>query len=187
MACDSIIALPRTCGADGIQGGLDKLYIIAFKDLEEVSTPASPGDVYTLSTGGIVNDIGVVGGKQFVEVGLLINSAGLNETMTKNLQNGTAFQTQTLTLPLAEITSANRTFVQSVMNQPVAFIVKSATGKHYAAGLNGKMELSGLEGGLGIAPGDNNGYTLTFTGIDKMLIPLVEDTVVSASIVAAPE
>ncbi len=185
MACTSIVALPRACGTEGIQGGLDKLYIIAFTDTKPHEDAVNVGDVWTAASNGVINGIAIDTGKRYVEVGLLQNSAGLTEAVTKNLQNGTAFYTQTITLPLSEITTENRTFVKSILNQPVSFIVKAASGKHYVAGLNGKLELSALEGGLGVAPGDQNGYTLTFTGIDKDLIPLVDNTTVEASLIAA--
>ena len=180
MACTSLVALPRACGAAGIVAGLEKLYIISFEDL----VPLPSGEVYA-ETAGLISDISVDSTKNFVEVGLLKSTAGLNEELTKNLQNGTAFLTQTLTVVLSDLTTANKTFVENVLNQPVAVMIKTRTGKYYAAGLNGQLELSGLSGGTGIAEGDLIGYTLTFSGISTSLISMVDNTIVASLLVPA--
>ena len=175
MACSSLVALPRACGAEGVMAGLEKLYMIAFADLAPISGST---EVYDTSVGGMVNEIGLDSGKHYVEVGLLKSTAGLQEALTKNAQNGTAFFTQTFTLVLGGITAENRAFVQSVLNQPVAILIKSRTGKFFAAGLNGQFELSAAEGGTGTAESDLIGYTLTFSGISTALVPEVDPTIV---------
>lgn len=178
MACSSLVALARACGAEGLVGGVGSLYIIAFADTA-VPSGSTNGNIYTVSTGGLVSDIGLASGKNFVEVGLLKSTAGLNEELTKNTQTGSAYLTQTLTLVLADLSSENKAFAESVLNQPVVVIVKSRTGKYYAAGLNGQLELSALTGGTGTAEGDLLGYNLTFSGIDTKLIPQVDPTIIS--------
>jgi len=175
MACSSLTSLPRACG-EGVVGGLEKLYMIAFQDLAPVSGST---EVYSVSTDGIVNEVGLQSGKTFVEVGLLKSTAGLKEALTKNNQTGTSFLTQTFTLVLSNITTTNRTWVESVMDQPVAVLVKSRTGKFFVAGLNGQFELSALESGTGTAEGDLMGYSLTFSGIDTKLVPQVDDTIIT--------
>lgn len=179
MACSSLVALPRACGAEGTVGGVDKLYMIAFNDLAAVSGGT---EVYGAASNGVVNNIGLDAGKTFVEIGLLQSTAGLNEEMTKDNTKGIAFFTQTATVVLAGISPENRTFVESVLNQPVAVLFKAKTGNFYVAGLSGSMELSALTGGLGVAPTDANGYTLTFTGISTKLIPQVDSTIVPSLI-----
>lgn len=181
MACISLAALPRACGAEGVLAGLEKLYAISFIDLA-VPTGATNGDVYTTSTGGLISAIGLDSGKKFVEIGLLKSSAGLSETLTKDSTKGISYLTQSFTMVLADLTSDNKTFVEGVMNQPIAIIVKSRTGKFYAAGLNGQLELSALESGTGTAEGDTIGYTLTFSGISTKLIPQVDSTIISTLI-----
>lgn len=175
MACTSLVALPRSCGTQGIVAGLEKLYIASFADLKSLSGAGTP--TYT-ETAGVVSNIGFLTGKEFVEVGLLKSSSGLKETLTKNLQNGTAFFTQDLTLVLSDITPENRTFIQSVLNQPVAFLLKSRTGKYFSAGLNGLMELSTADGGSGTAEADLTGYTLMFAGISNDLMKIVDPALV---------
>lgn len=181
MACASLTALPRACGTEGIVAGLEKLYMISFSDL----TIGDDGKTYTIAENGMVSDISVTVAKLFTEVGLLKSTAGLNEALTKNAQNGTAFFTQTFTLVLSDLTVENKKFVESVLNQPVAILIRTRTGKYFTTGLNGQFELATLEGGTGIAEGDLTGYTLTFTGIDTKLVPQVDPTIVASLLVAA--
>jgi len=174
MACESIIALAKNCASEGKIAGIQLLYIIRYQDLVETN-----GSTYTLSTGGLISDINIATAKQFVPVGLLKNTAVLNETLNKNLQTGTSYMTQTFTLVLSDLTTENKTFIESVMNQEVAIVIRTKTGKYYAAGLNGQMELSALEGGTGTAEADLIGHTLTFTGTDTKLIQQVDSTLIS--------
>lgn len=135
---------------------------------------------FTTATNGMVNAITLDASKTFVEVGHLKYSAETKETLSKSLENGTAFYTQTLSLGLADMTVENQTFVKSVLNQPVVALIKTKSGNYFAYGLNGQLDLSGLEGGTGIKEEDKAGYTLTFTGIDTKLAPKVDSTIVAA-------
>ena len=183
--CSSLTALPRACGAEGIVAGLEKAYIVSFNDLAAPSGSVN-GDVYTVdSETGMVASIGVASGKMFVEVGLLKSTAGLTEKLTKDTKVGSAYLTQTFTLVLADLSADNKSFVENVLNQPVAVIVKSRTNKFYAAGLNGQLELTTLDGGTGAAEGDLMGYTLTFEGIDTKLIPAVDPTIINGLLSAS--
>jgi len=184
MACSSLVALARACGADGIMGGLEKLYMVAYADTA-VPSGATDNKIYTLSAGGLVSAIGLATDKLFVEIGLLKSTAGLKETLTKDTTKGTAFFTQELTVVLSDLSTDNETFVSSVLNQPVVVVLKTRTNKYYAAGLNGQMELSALDGGTGTAEGDLMGYNLTFSGISTILIPQVDSTIITDLITAS--
>lgn len=173
MACTSLIALPRACGAEGIIAGLEKLYVIAYSDLAP-ATGVAGTPIYTTTTGGVISDIGLASGKVYVQVGLLKSTAGVKENMTKDSSKGIAFFTQEFSLTLADLTVENKTFIESVLNQPISILIKSRTGKYFVAGLNGLFELSALEGGTGTAESDLIGYTLTFQGLETKLIPMVD-------------
>lgn len=178
MACNSLVSLPRVC-PEGVLAGVEKVYIIAFKDLKVLSGST---DVFATNTGGTVTQIGLQSGKTYVEIGLLKSTSGLNEALTKNNQNGTSFFTQTFTLVLSDLTTENHKFIKDVQNQPVSVLYRSRTGKWYAAGLNGQFEVSAIEGGTGVAEEDLIGYTITFNGISTTVAPIVLDSVVTASI-----
>lgn len=175
MACTSLVALPRTCGFDGTIGGMDKLYMIAYKDLDS----SVNGDPTTVAL-GVISSIALVDQDvKFVEVGLLRNSAEVTEKFANDFSKGTAFLTQTLKIVLSGLTQANLAYVQSVQSQPVALIFKNRSGHYYFMGGNGRFQLKDYEGGSGTAEADMQGYTLNFegTGIDP--IREVDPTLIS--------
>lgn len=176
MACSSLIELARACGAEGVVAGLEKLYMVAYSDLEPNGTTNL---TYSAATNGVINDIFLASGKTYVEVGLLKSTAGVTETLTKNAQNGVSFFTQSMTVVLSDLTNENRLWVESVLNQPVSFLLKTRTGKYFVGGLNGQFELSAAEGGTGIAEDSLIGYTLTFTGVSTKLITQVNPSIIS--------
>ncbi|RZK46004.1 MAG: hypothetical protein EOO97_00065 [Pedobacter sp.] len=179
MSCISIAARPLACGAEGNMGGLQpKLYMISHQDLGTVSGTTT----YTTSSAGMVNAIGLDASKKYVEVGLLKNTASMAETMTKNQQTASLYFTQTLTMVLGGLSIENRTFIDSVKNQPVSVLIQTRSGSWYVAGLNGLFELATVEGGTGTAEGDLNGYNLTFTGVDTDMMKLVDPTIVAGLI-----
>ncbi|MBS1632685.1 MAG: hypothetical protein JST10_08945, partial [Bacteroidetes bacterium] len=121
-------------------------------------------------------------GKSYVEIGLLKNTSGLNEKLTKDPTKGTSFMTQTFTLVLSDLTIENQTFVKSVKDQPVSVIYKSRTGKFFVVGLNGQFEITNIEGGTGTAEADLIGYTLTFEGNSPSVAMLIDDSLVASLI-----
>jgi hypothetical protein len=177
MACNSLLPLPRACG-EGIIGGLERFWIIAFKDLEKL---AGTDEVFSASTSGIVNQIGVVSGKTFVEVGLVKSSSGVSQELTKD-NMGISFFTQTLTLVLSDLTIANQEFVENVVNQPVAIIYKTRNDKYFVVGLNGQFEVSAIQGGTGVAETDMTGFNITMAGISRKPAPFLDTTILDSLI-----
>lgn len=176
MTCSSIASLLRSCG-EGVVAGLEKLYMIAYKDL----TSASGGtETYTLSSSGIINHIGLATGKTFVEVELLKSTAGMKEDAVIEPSKGVAYFKQELSIVLGNLTTDNRTFIETVLTQPVAILMKTRTGKYFAAGLNKQLFLSKAEGGTGVQENDLIGYSLTFEGVDTALIRMVDDTIITS-------
>ena len=174
MACNSLVALPRSC-QEGVMGGIqNSIYMIAYKDLTLIS---GGSDVYTINpTTNTVSEIGVTTTK-FVNIDLLKSTSGLEEKLTKDLQKGTNFFSQTFKLVLGDITPSNVTFLQSVINQPVSIIYKTRTGNYFVVGLNGQFELKTATGGTGIGESDMNGYTLEFEGIGSTVAPLLDSSI----------
>lgn len=181
MSCTSLTALPRACGAKGIEAGLDKLYMVSYEDLAP-ATGATHGEVYVTATNGMVSAIGLDSGKKFVAIGLLKDTSDVSLKLTKDVTKGISYFTNTLKFVLSELTTENKTFVESVMNQPVAILFRSRTGKYYFAGGNGRFELTAGEGGIGMKSDDLNGITLTFEGADSTMVSLVDDSIVSGLI-----
>ncbi len=180
MACSSLVALPRVC-ADGVVGGLEKVYMIAFKDLAPM-TGTSSSAVYSASTSGIVNRIQLSGATKYVQIGLLKSTSGLDEKLTKDNTKGTNYFTQTFKVVLSDLTIENQTFIKSVVAQPVSVILKTRNGRYYVTGLNGLFEVSQVDGSTGTAEADLVGYTVTFEGISNSVTPLMDESILSGLI-----
>jgi len=175
--CPSLVGLVRLCGADGVTAGLEKVYIIAFKDLAPVSGVAGT-PIFTTATNGMISDIGLADDKNYVEIGLLKSTSGIDIKSTKNPQNGTAFYTVDFKIVLSDLTVENEAFVNSVFNQPVSIIAKTRTNKFLVLGLNGQFEVSEVTAGTGTAEGDLVGYNISFSGLSGRLVPSVDPALI---------
>ena len=178
MACQSLTSLPLVCGSEGLQAGIQRLYMIAYNDL---ATVASSTLNYALATNGVVNQIGLDGSKTFVEIGTLKNVNGLDSAGVFN-ENGTQYETITFTTQLTDITPEHEAFVDSVKGQEVAVIVQSKSSKYFVAGIHNGLKMSALTKSVGKADSDLIGYTMTFTGNDTLGIKLVEPAIAMSSI-----
>lgn len=183
MACPSIITITQECGAEGNLGGIEKLYMIAFKDLVNIGVSQ---EVYSKSTSGLVNEIGVLTAKNFVEIPIANNTSGITSEMTKDNATRAQFFTETLPLVLAGLSIDNSNFVASVMSQKVAIIVKDANGNFLAMGLNGKTEVTAMTTGTGTAATDLSGFNITFSGTSRHLPMLVDPSIIADLLIPAP-
>lgn len=174
--CGSVSTLPISC-PDGIMGGLEKVWMIAYKDLAPISTATT--EVYSASSvNGVVTQVGLATGKTYVEIGLLKSTSGLVEKGQIDDTKGYNFTTQTFTLVLRDITIDNRLFINNVKLQPVSIIYRTRTGKYQIIGLNGQLKVSTYEGGTGVAETDLVGHTLTFEGNSLSTAPFIDDALV---------
>jgi len=179
MACNSLIAVSRLCGTSIIPGS-EKLWMLAFKDTYAISGT----DVYTIGTASnMVNAIGVTGSINFVEIGYLRDSAGFDSEGTIDPARGVAFSTNTLSFKLGDLTVENQQFLESVLTQPVVAILKLRTGKYYALGLTGQLQMSAFTATSGRAAADEVSYQLTFNEITG-LTPYVVDPTIIASLIS---
>lgn len=180
MACNSITAISRVCGTSVIPGS-EKLWLIAHKDLYAVSGT----DVYTVGATGSntwITAIGVTASKDFVEIGYLRDTASFTAEGTIDPTRGVAFATNTLTFKLGDVSLDNQTFLETVLTQPVAAILKLRNAKYFALGLGGLFQLSAFTVTSGAGPADEVSYTLTFNEIDGIVPRQVNPAIISTLI-----
>ncbi len=178
MACQSITGITRLCGTSVVPG-TEKLWMVAFKDLYEISGT----DVYTLgASSSLVNAIGLTGSIKYVEIATLRDSTGFDSEGTMDPTKGVNFVTNTLTLKLADLTVENRAFVENTMAQPVSALLKLRTGRYYVLGLGGQLEMTGLQATSGKSSGDEVSYTITFNEIAGLTPYQVDPTVITTII-----
>ena len=159
MSCLSILKLPKNCNI--LLSGISKLYIIAFKDLNVL--PAS-NKVYSFDSNGTVNNINIVSGKSFAEIGTIKNSVNCSSSLSKDKQKGISYYTTTVTASISGISKINTDFILSVLTQNVVVAVKTKSGIYKIVGLDNELILSQITAMTGISGEDTNGYTLTFEG-----------------------
>lgn len=179
MACSSITSVARLCGTSLIPG-TEKLWMVAFKDLYNVSGTS----VYTVGTSSsLVTSIGLTGSIKYQEIGFLRDSAGFDAAGTVDPTKGVAFSKNTMTFKLGDLSVTNQTFLETVMAQPVSAIFKSRTGKYYVMGLSGQLQCSGFSVTNGKSASDEVSYSITFDEIDTIVPRQVDSTYVTGIIV----
>src|SRR6187402_3085850 len=137
--CSSLGMLRRDCPGP-VSGGLLRLYAIRYDDLIKID-----GDyVYTIQDGW-VNAIGVDDVK-FIEVGLLKDSSKLDETLKRNIQNGTKYIEQKVTTALADLSIPNREWVENAVGQRIVLILKDTNGNYQLVGEDGYLEITDTTG-----------------------------------------
>lgn len=175
MACTSLTALPLACGGGLKKSGLHKLYAVSYNDLQNI---AGTDSVYAESTNGLINNINLLTGKFYTEIGLIQNTSGLATAGTFDRATGTGSITQTFTLQLTDMSEENRIWIETVFGQPIALAMKLYNSKYFSIGENGQLYLDSLQGGTGTGAADLQGYTLTFSTMTDKLTRQIDPTII---------
>ncbi len=96
-------------------------------------------------------------------------------TPTVNVQNGTVFYAQEVSMALNKMQTNLHQELQKVIQNIVYIGLTDANGKHWLYGYVNGMDASGGEVGTGTAMGDRNGYQINFTGQETMLPLEIDD------------
>lgn len=174
MACESLIAYSKECGS--IAGGVQRLWLLAYKDLGLIEASNLP---YEVGVSGEITDVAFNGDPRFVNVGIIKNTVGISETLTRTVETGTSEITTELTLVISQITTSSRQFAQSLAGGEIVALIQLRSGNYIIAGLDGGLEVSTIAGGSGTAGADLNGYTITLAGVENELLRLVDPLIVS--------
>ena len=162
--CNSLTAILKSCSNNA--GGVVKFYV----------APADYVTGYTESA-GIVTAISMSGSSEFVEYEFNRGTSSFEEVPTINLQNGSTFYAQTISLQLARREAAKRQSLLLIASgQPdLTIIVKDSNEKYWIFGAaDDKVNLTTGGGGSGVAKSDFAGYQLTFTS--EAAVPAFEVT-----------
>ncbi|RZK22472.1 MAG: hypothetical protein EOO43_09555 [Flavobacterium sp.] len=172
----SLTALALQCGGGLQQAGITRLYAIAYGDLQNITGTDEP---YAYSTNGLVNNINVQTGKNFVEVGVLKNTSGLVTDTTIDRLTMTGSVKNTFTLVIPGMNQTNSKWIESLFNQPLVFIMKIPSGKYFVVGLNGDLMVDSSTGGTGITGNEMQGNTVTLSSTESRLTPQVDDSIIA--------
>jgi len=177
MACNSVTAYSKNCGR-GISGGVSKLWVIGYGDLNYISGTT---ETYALASGTtVVSQVGVASGKTFMSCGILKESVSFKGTAKRDSSTG-AFENSTeTTVVISSISEASKTYIDGLMQQPVAILIKLRSGVYIVTGLNGFTELTDISEESGTKNSDMNGYQLKFTGVEEGFTKTIDPTYVGS-------
>jgi len=177
MACSSVQAYTKQCGR-GISGGIAKLWVVGYGDLNIISGST---EVYAVASGTtVVNEVNLALGKTFVSVGLLKESISFKGTGKRDTSTG-AFSNETeTTIVISSISEAAKQFIDGLLMQPVALLIKLRSGNYIVSGLNGFTELTDVSEDSGTKNSDMNGYQIKLSGVEEGLTKTIDQTYVAS-------
>ncbi|QEC78771.1 hypothetical protein [Mucilaginibacter ginsenosidivorax] len=175
--CASVQAYTKQCGR-GISGGVGKMWIVSYNDLGVISGST---EAYAFASGStVISNIALASGKTFSSVGLLKESVTFKGSAKRDSATG-SFENQTeTTISISNISETAKAYVDSLMQAPVAILMKLRSGVYVVTGLNGLTELTDTEESSGTKNGDMNGYILKFTGVQDSLTSTVDPTLIAS-------
>jgi len=148
MGC--IIDNGYTLGCNTI-GGIERVYIGTF----------DADTTYTLDIDNQI--IGATGANTVFLFEQDIEFSGLEQTGQFSRENGTVFYESILSIKLIELTKELRNTMISLGRAPIYAVIKSNAGQHYLLGKESSGRATEGAASLGVAQGDMNGVSLSFT------------------------
>ena len=150
-------------------GGIKSVRFAEFANVSSVTESA-----------GVVSAITMAGSNKFWKYDLIRETSSLTENINANVQNGTTFYQQELTIILNKMAVATRNEILLLAKNRLMAIVEDTNGTFWLVGQLNATDLTAGSAGTGTASGDRNGYTLTFTAMEKELAPKVDSSIIGA-------
>jgi hypothetical protein len=154
-------------GCDVGAGGLKELYLIELENVDSVT-----------ESSGTVSAITKVSGKIFRKYQLVQDTATAEETLTGNLQNGTLYYAQRVTVVINKQNVAMRNEILLLAKNRLAVVTVDNNDTYRLYGWDQGLRLNEGSAATGTAWGDRNGYTLTFSGNQRELALFVGSEVI---------
>ena len=155
-------------------GGITEVYFIESKNVSSV-TQAS----------GVVSAIVKGATKVFRKYELVPGTASLTENINANVQNGTVFYAQELSIVLNKLQANTRNEILLLAQNTLEAVVGDNNGKYWLLGKVHGLNITGGSGTTGTAQGDRSGYTLTFSASEAELAPEVAGGIIAGLTVAS--
>jgi hypothetical protein len=149
-------------------GGITEVYFIEFNNVSSV-TQAS----------GVISAITKGSGKVFRKYELVPGTSSLTENINANVQNGTVYYAQELSIILNKLQANTRNEILLLAKNVLVAIAGDNNGKYWYLGKTHGINLTGGSGSTGTAQGDRSGYTLTFSAMEADLAPEVSSSIIS--------
>lgn len=169
MSCDISRGRLEPC-KDSV-GGLNAVYFINKGDLGVVSYDATNTDV-----------IDSFAGSPTAYKFDIKGSSTYTENITSSRENGTTTFEQVLELQLTKLTKEDHKTVKLLAYGSPHILVEDNNGNVFVAGLEHGLDISGGTIVSGAAMGDMSGYTLTFSGMERVPANFLGDTITATGI-----
>jgi len=172
MACCNLISGGITKSCDNNAGGVEKIYISDMCLIEGYTEANS--EITAITTSGAT--------ASFYEFEFNRNTSSYSETVNIDLANGTTFFNQEVNLVMSrrEKTKAEAIKQLTAGQKELFIIVKDSNGLYWAFGKDSGAVVTAIEGGSGVAKGDANNYSITFTAEEADNAPEVDSTIIAA-------
>ena len=135
-------------------GGIKSVRFVEFDNVASITYAAG---VATLT---------MVASKKFWKYAQVRETSSFTETITANVQNGTIFYSQELTVILNKLAAATRNEILLLAKNRLMAIVEDMNGSFWLLGAKNGLDITGGNSATGTASGDRNGYTLTFQAME---------------------
>lgn len=153
-ACPSIVqGYSKSCR--DTQGGVKQIYITELSNKATLTTASGVITAFTLSSG-----------KKFWLYEQELNTANGQEVFTGNLQAGTRFVDQTVTVTLLKRQASISYQIKTLAAVNVMVIVYEQTGTYMLYGATNGMWLDPSTSTTGTNMGDSSNYVLVFKGME---------------------
>lgn len=149
-------------------GGLVEIYFIEAGNVSSI-TEAS----------GVVTSITKASGKVFRKYEQDQDTAFFVENLNSNVQNGSMFYQQELTIVCNKMQTAVRNELLLLNKNRLIAVAKDANGAYWLLGKTRFLHATAGNSGSGTASGDRNGYTFTYTALEPSLAPSVDSTIIA--------
>jgi hypothetical protein len=167
MACDIAVGRLEPC-KDSV-GGINAVYFVNYGDLGAITYDVTDTDV-------IDSVAGTPSAYKFDVRG--------NSTYTENIQssreNGTTMFEQVLELSLKKLTKEDHKTIKLLSFGRPHVIIEDNNGNLLLAGLEHGADVTGGTVATGGAMGDMSGYTLSFTGMEKVPANFIDGDLAAA-------
>lgn len=138
------------------------------------------GNIATITeASGNVSAITKASGKVFRKYEQDQDTAFFVENLNANVQNGTLYYQQELTIVLNKMQTATRNELLLLLKNRLTAVVKDANGIYWLLGKTRSLNATAGNTGTGTASGDRNGYTFTFSAMEPELAPSVASGIIA--------
>ena len=169
MSCDISRGRLEPC-KDSV-GGLKAVYFINKGDLGAVTYDTTNTDAIDSFAGTpTAYKFDIKGGSTYTE------------NITSSRENGTTTFEQVLELQLTKLSKEDHKTVKLLAYGSPHILVEDNNGNVFVAGLEHGLDISGGTIVSGAAMGDMSGYTLTFSGMERVPANFLDDTITAAGI-----